>query len=290
MANYTQLLAVAHELASIPTGSTLERVMDRLQADAAAHPMRYAQLAAIRFYLRDLFLQTDREWLDRTSRLTNYHPLLDQLQTWRERSGNQPVCIVTFNYDLLLEDALDSVGLDWASFDGYIAGPDWTVIKPHGSINWIRETDEPKPSGLQPLIRHAAEYKPSTRYKVARIDDIRALPDLYYPALAIPLESGKDFECPPEHLGWLRDHLRETTEILIIGWRATEKSFLKLLADNIPAGLRFPLTIVCGNGTEGTATANNLAGSGVGQYAHRQIFNGGFGRFVDEKHIASLLT
>jgi hypothetical protein len=53
------------------------------------------------------------------------------------------VCIVTFNYDTMLEAALPTVGLNIRSIGDYVAGTKHKVIKLHGSVNWGREVAPP---------------------------------------------------------------------------------------------------------------------------------------------------
>jgi hypothetical protein len=59
-----------------------------------------------------------------------------------------------------------------------------------------------------------------------------------YPAIAIPVETKQQYECPEEHLAVLREFIPKTTKILMIGWRATEDHFLKLLAAGITQKLK----------------------------------------------------
>jgi hypothetical protein len=54
-----------------------------------------------------------------------------------------------------------------------------------------------------------------------------------FPAIAIPVETKRAFECPNNHLECLRDHLGAVRKILIIGWRGTEAHFLELLREGL---------------------------------------------------------
>jgi hypothetical protein len=55
------------------------------------------------------------------------------------------------------------------------------------------------------------------------------------PAIAIPVETKTEFECPESHLDCLREMVDSVTKLLIIGWRGAENHFLRLLRDS---GLR----------------------------------------------------
>ena len=50
-----------------------------------------------------------------------------------------------------------------------------------------------------------------------------------FPAIAIPVEKKRSFECPAEMLEQLVELLPGVSKLLIIGWRATEAHFLGLL-------------------------------------------------------------
>jgi len=283
-------MGIIPQLSGVAQGTPLERILDRLQAEAASHPMRRSQLMAIRFYLRDLITVCRQNWMQLTSGITNYFSLLDQLQSWRERSG-KPVCIVTFNYDLLLEDALRTVGVDPLTLQGYVAHPDWKIIKPHGSVNWAREVDtEIRPLTRQALIARAAEgIEVSQRFVIDSQSVIATNNRLLFPALAIPVEGAKGFECPQEHLEVLRECIRQTTQILIVGWRATEKNFLEILARIMPSQMRFNLVIVCGSGQNATQTQANLKQSGVGTNATARLYVGGFTNLCLSEDLRTIL-
>jgi hypothetical protein len=169
----------------------------------------------------------------------------------------------------MLEDALPTVGIDPSSVDGYVANKDWPVIKPHGSVNWARPvTTRIEPGTVQRLIKQAESgLDVSDRYVIADPSLIAVDDKMLLPAIAIPLENGKDFECPSEHLWDLEDFVKRTTQILIIGWRATEKSFLQLLAKNMPSQMRFFVHVACRDHDGATETFANLRNGGVASNA-----------------------
>jgi hypothetical protein len=287
MAGYRHMKAVIPFLSNVPEGSTLEQLLDRLRGESEHRPMRRSQIAAVRYYLRELIETCTRRWLDETGGITNYHTLLDELQAWHERT-NQPVSIVSFNYDLLLEDALPTVGVKPDSLDAYVSHDDWKIIKPHGSVNWWREIETPltNPGSRDEVIERAAEgLQISQRYTISKQPFLAGA----FPAIAIPVEATKDFECPDMHLKVLVDCFRRTGQVLIVGWRATEKNFLELWAKNFPQQMKFRLVIACQDALTARRTHLNLANSGIGQYAKAYYHPGGFSDFMAKKGTGHLL-
>jgi hypothetical protein len=229
-----------------PTGGSVEQELEHLQSEASEYPVRHRQLAAIRYYLHFMLWECGRGWHENVAKgITNYKTLLDQLQRWRK--PRERICIVTFNYDQLLEAALPSVGLEIKGIPDYIAGNDWKVIKLHGSVNWGREVDTPMDSLKQgnvwevahELIRRAAELSISDRYRMVNEYPIaRSGATAVFPALAIPVETKRQYECPPEHLETLDSCITQTDRLLMIGWRATEVPFLEWLKTKMPKKVR----------------------------------------------------
>jgi len=145
-AQFPQFQGVLAEL--VPkAGRSVEDVLQRLQGESGANPMRHQQLAAIRYYLRSLLSVVPAEWLSVVGGFTNYNALLDQINN--HRKGSEPVCLVTFNYDTLLETALaKECGMSWDVMDDYISHTEFKLFKLHGSTNWGREIHS-LPTGLR---------------------------------------------------------------------------------------------------------------------------------------------
>src|SRR5438552_2581802 len=79
----------------------LEEALQRRYARAKGAHERKA-LLAFRFYLQGVISQCS-EWSQLAGGATNYAALISRIESDRE---NQPVALVTFNYDLLLEEAM----------------------------------------------------------------------------------------------------------------------------------------------------------------------------------------
>ena len=112
--------------------------------------------------------------------VTNYKTLLEEVRHWRLTSG-EDVCIVTFNYDTMIEEALEVVGLKIREIPDYIAHPNYKLFKVHGSVQWVRELDMPfqaysldQRMAVHQLIGNAASLNVSNRFKIRAGDFVAA--------------------------------------------------------------------------------------------------------------------
>ena len=231
---------------------SLEAALQDLQAKAVDYPRGLQQLAAVRYYLQYIIWGCGVEWRKAAKGVTNYKTLLDPIE--RANRKNERVCLVTFNYDTLLEDALSDFGLPISALADYTKGhPFYRVFKVHGSINWGRlienqiQSRDPSQamSVVSEWIQRAAELRVTDDYIFSNecpIAVVGGRPAI--PAIAIPVEREKNFECPPYLLEELIALLPQTTKVLVIGWRATEDHFLGLLKTHLKPGVR--LHVVAG--------------------------------------------
>ncbi len=245
MSEFPKCKPIIPDLQQRPKETSVEQVLQRLQTQAEKDPIRHQQLAAIRYYLHVMMCQCENRWHDVTKGFTNHITLIDKIRHWRKTQ--ERICLVTFNYDKMLESVLPEVGITIRNISDYIASDDYKLVKLHGSINWAREVDTPIPNiadrtvedVASELINRAADLSISQRYRIhdgypiAKSDQLAL-----FPALAIPIETKSDYECPREHLETLRSFIPEVTKLLVIGWRATEYNFLQLLVENHRPPLR----------------------------------------------------
>ena len=169
--------------------------------------------------------------------------------SWRDKSesddyvsidGYRSVCLVTFNYDTMLDDAFATSVRPITTLQDYISSPTYKLIKVHGSVNWAREVEAPLVADIRArgpwqiayeLIDRASElklrpvYHLVSEWPIGKSSDNRAI----FPAIAIPVQRKQDFECPREHMDVLRAFIPEVTKLLIIGWRGNEQHFVELL-------------------------------------------------------------
>ena len=271
-------------LQRVPEGQTIESVLEGLQSEAETDQERFRQIAAIRFYLQFVIWECERHWSSVVHGITNYLTLLDQLR----RSCADTVCLVTFNYDRMIENALPSVGVRINDLPDYIASDAFKLFKLHGSINWGREVSTPVSNvdgrtewdiGRE-LIQRADQLDVSSRFRIVEQIPIGKLGDVpLFPAIAIPVETKNEFECPEAHLECLKSLLPQITKILIIGWRGTEQHFLNLLADSLTLGI--PTCVVAGNVEEERAVLERIRLGGISVGGTES--DGGFTDFITRR-------
>lgn len=265
---------------------SVEQTLESLQVQGRDYPERQRELAAVKFYLSDLLMEVTNRWSERTNGVTNYAPLVAEILRL-DKSGKE-VCLVTFNYDLLLERALVSFGdFNMKGPEDFLAShPRLKIFKLHGSANWSRTVDTGGMAcALKDFIERADRLKPSTRFVPANaaveFDSGRGS---VFPAIAIPVQTKTEshFECPEAHLEYLRKMLPEITKILIIGWQAREGHFLQLLRGMLPKLQR--VMVVGAHAPDAQTTLQRFLeeiGFGLATYGQNvHVAQGGFTNFV----------
>jgi hypothetical protein len=262
---------------------------------------RQQQLAAVQFYLQSMLFECEQDWKEQVKGPTNYKDLLDQIDMWR-RELKEKVCLVTFNYDTMLEDALPEVGIRIQTINDYVANPDYKIIKLHGSVNWAHRVNiDLPPKLLRPpltmakeLIERAALLKENKLilrdYHIINRPLAGQGSELEYalfPALAIPVENkqASTYECPESHLQTLGVCVPQVSKILIIGWRAAEADFLRLLKDKL--GKQVHVMAVNGGKTEAERAVSKLLHVGI--QARCDLAEKGFSDFVNSREVEGFL-
>ena len=246
-------------------GIVVERELARIQAQAEHYPQVYKELAAIRYYLHFAIWECQLKWQRRHSGITNYATFLRELDRWRG-AFNQKVCLVTFNYDTMLDQELQTLLHEPIKEMGDYAQENYSLIKLHGSINWGRKTvglDHSIASQPNLVIEAAwARFEISNEYRIVTQHPMTGLPNepgVLFPAISIPVVNKDEFSCPETHVRFLMEMLPKVTKIITIGWRATEANFLTMLHDKI--AVKHPgLMIVSGDDGGANETHYNLTG------------------------------
>lgn len=232
--------------ANVPWHESLEEHLRKIKDLAAKNANRQKQLVAFEFYLQKLFQHISDQYGDQST--NNYSQLKNLINDY----GGQ-ACIVTFNYDLLMEQNLGEIIGD--SLDSYITG-DIKLIKLHGSCDWVYQLRQ-WPNHATNTSRKETPFEHLMRapWLLTRLEEknlvlhqnrVREYQQVsgdlvtdFVPAIAIPLVGKNEPICPADHLEHLRQVvLKKIDRILIIGWRAGDPYLLETmkqqLNDTIP--------------------------------------------------------
>lgn len=217
-------------------GRSIEQEMETIRAQARGPvPSLEKALDCMRGYLAAVVTNAEAVWNGGHDGVTNHMRLFAEIENWREETGDK-VRVVTFNYDMLAERAIESLGLGlgFGAAKSYRADDRYRVFKLHGSTNWWRQTTEVSPAGwpdaLPKAEMHFSPYRPAGTVGGPT----------WVPAISVPLERKTDseFECPDEHLALLKEELPDVDRVISIGWRGQEAHFKQLWHDHPPRRLR----------------------------------------------------
>ena len=236
-----------------PQSGSVEQQLELYLNQASTDQERQRQLFSVRYYLHDLFRMVSDQWLKRTGGVTNYATLIDQIR--HLNTSGDSLCLVSFNYDLLLDHAIFPSGANTEPLERHFAHTMFKLFKPHGSVDWATLATGPEASRFPPfanssrsprrgpdqLIELAPELKLSGQYVRANATDAHQMfsfDQSIVPAIAIPVQTKTDdtFEWPDSHRKYLEELLPRISQILIIGWRGKEEHFLNLLREKLPRG------------------------------------------------------
>jgi hypothetical protein len=293
LGRFPECYPIVPYLQGIPDNQTIENVLEDLQSDSENDVVRKRQLTAVRYYLHLVIRDFEVKWQNVHNGITNYVTLLDQVR--RARKSEEPVCIVTFNYDCMIEAALRrSLGISITAMSHSIE-PEFKLFKLHGSVNWGRKVKAPFDSVnsgrsvwdlIKELIQEADKLELSSDFEMVSEFPIAKLVTVpLFPALAIPVVTKRDYECPDEHLKCLKDLLPQTRTILSIGWRGMEKHFLKMLAESLEGKSSIDTYTVAGDATAAKQVLVQFQGAGIRIKGRR--YAKGFTEFVKSRQAES---
>ena len=116
----------------------IEVSLAEIEGEAETDPHRKRQLLALQCYLRVTVGACGERWAAAASGVTNYTELVGALEHWRTVNHlNDPICYVTFNYDTMLEQALERryPQVEFTNLSSYHNRVDFQLFKPHGSVD-----------------------------------------------------------------------------------------------------------------------------------------------------------
>jgi SIR2-like domain len=283
--NHQHFGPIVHRLRSL-NGRGIEEVLEEISLEGESYPHRRVQLLAIRYYLKSAIGSCAAEWLTEVDRVTNYRILFDLIRQYK-RPG-MPVVIVTFNYDLLLEDALGlEMRYQFPKIDSYAqTQQEFSLFKMHGSTNWSRFVNTPQLNYSQMIS--LAETDGISETEMIMLDgeavNNKGYAFGYIPAIAIPLQSKLKFECPDDHCRNLEKVLPKVKRVLTIGWRGLEQHFIDMLNNHLGA-LESLLVVSKGDAqTTGSALTAKLFARAVGRMALTS-FEDGFSKFINRPSV-----
>lgn len=235
---------------------TLEDYLSFVEKKSKENPDRIKQLIEFQFYLQKIFKNISQKYGHEAN--NNYKHMLQKI----EDTKTKDVCFVNFNYDFLLEENFDFID---ESLSSYINNP-IKIIKIHGSCNWcwhfetlydisglefpkyiINEMDDFNPPKRRTFYAHNINDEDYSYLKTISAGSAERRYFALRPCIAIPI-AGKNWVCPDDHMEALRDFLRKTDRILIIGWKAADSEILSLMQEEFKGGNNSPVvTVVSSN-------------------------------------------
>ncbi len=272
ISKYNHLAAIATRMIR----GSVEPKLEDLLARASTNPEIPKQLAAVQYYLQEVIGSCQIGWNKRIATfggVTNYWSFMNEVEDWRQRLHINEIFLVTFNYDTLLEECLtkDSrFGMKIEEMDDYIKGR-YKLIKPHGSIDWCHLVSSyPIPySGYRPadataLKKYLISVAPLGPHNLDKTITLQARYPAEaptYPALAIPVETKSEFECPESHLAELDRFLPAVRILITVGWRATEKRFMDRIVARLSPDVK--VQIVSSGQSSAEETAKSMEKTGL---------------------------
>ncbi len=270
---------------------SFEEALTKLRDSSAGSLITQSHFVGLEFYLQKFFHRiSTNDDISHNARLmhgiNNYKSLFNKI----DMHSAGKACLVTFNYDSLLERNLPVNNIK--RMNDYVNG-DKKIIKLHGSHDWtyIQRKDSfffgrefqdgyelccKEPSFLQKI----KETNPPII--LSEIESHSESRDFFkFPALAIPL-SGKDkFLCPVTHVNSLKEELNCIDRILIIGWKAGDPWLLNLLKEHNTCKNK-KILIVSGSSTGAQEVAKVLKSSLGVNPKQVECYEGGFTRFMGD--------
>lgn len=180
---------------------TLEQELDLLSERAKSDGRAATQLMALGYYLRDIIDACSRKLVGHDVRATNYHSLVQRLDRC---AREQQECVLYVNYDTLLDSACaQETPVSLTSLEAYTSFDRLKLFKLYGSVNWehhIQYDIVPNMNDRDYVIRNAIHLSvpPEIELRNDWAGGVRG--QEWIPALAIPIESKREFECPPAHI------------------------------------------------------------------------------------------
>jgi hypothetical protein len=277
----------------------VERELQAIRDTILNYPAARSELAAVQFYLQRIIRECGDIWQQQSAGATNYLELLARVDRWKRSTGKN-VALTTFNYDLLLDQAVAQfpMSLRPTDVEGYVSGIDYKLFKLHGSVNWGQRVywnpdladdevarqlieaidskqltpDYVMMSGLGPTHRYPNEPNPWA----------------VLPAIAIPVTEKSEFACPDSHLRELDKWVPAVTHVISIGWRGAEGHFAERFLRPLQGATQF--LVVAASEAEAQEACAILSASVPGNVNLKASTSPGFTAFLATKELEGFLA
>jgi hypothetical protein len=261
------------------TDSTLafEEALLRLRQSKKPHQRQMA--LAVPLYLQALLLDYS---LGLQAEAKRYELLVDELL-----SVQTQVTFISLNYDTLLDNCLSAFH-SLETLDQYINAPQgWSLVKPHGSVNWFVDQDDffdPTAPPVDMEVQQAPiQCAPLRGLSLA---GLRGRPPgdpvgtNRYPAIALPEGPKDELVVPTQHLDHLRRLLGLESEIdvLVLGYSAIDTEILQLIKDG-SAHIR-RMTVVNANPESALSVYDKMKAFGI-EAVWPDVFDGSYESWID---------
>lgn len=275
---------------ALPAKHTSVNVEDFLRLlKESSKPHRNNQFRQLPLYLQHYFYRVSINYCKWPA---NYSILINKIFDL----DLDKVIFATTNYDLLFDQALElnsatEFVLNDTAPNKYIRDKDWAYIKIHGSVDWgrsikdslIKNRGNTLPALLNNVSQLGASLEDALEQEIV-IDKSFTNENerkLIYPAISVPIGESK-FNCWPDHIQVLEDHLNQCQNYLIIGFSGYDKDILKML-DEKDDGFGQVLFVSSSEDNANKAREQFISFGDLGQklQMHADIYQGnGFDEFV----------
>jgi hypothetical protein len=258
--------------------SAFEEALLRLRQSDDGH--RRQMSLAVPLYLQALLMSYSKLLQAEAHR---YEILVDELL-----SLDAHLLFVSLNYDTLLDNCLGGFrSLD--TLEDYIDPRErWSLLKPHGSVNWFVQQDRPfdptaPPEDLEvahgPIQCNPARLLSLERMRDAAVGDETGA-TRRYPAIALPEGAKDELVLPPEHLDHLRARLAKAQELdlLVLGYSAIDTEILDLIKSSAARVRR--MTVVNAGPLETLGVYRTISRFGI-RAVWPDLFDGSYEQWID---------
>jgi hypothetical protein len=257
----------------------------------------FRQLLNTQYYIYALFRQISHRHAD--ERKNNYVNLTRWAYEYAG-SNDQHVLFVTFNYDTILDNSLQSTcDYSFEHIDDYVNFENRHILlfKPHGSCNWGRKFRNTIPLdknrsdrtftlssfatelfkmqyGMPDIMKHLNEE--ITLHPITDQESIfnMNVGEWVFPHILLPYKDKDEFAMPSHHYQVLSSMLESVEEILIVGWKGSEMEFQKLLRQRL-GEKKLKISVVT-NTSEDIAVAYK----DILPNADWRFYKGGFSQYI----------